>query len=293
MDTNRILVERFHETYQLETSTSVGKHKPFGWAPYDSNFGSTQLAVYPTVVCEQKGPFSKCCRQAGYQREVSFWQCAPKGRITCGGRFPPRELSSGWTCRDDEGPPMAFWLRIATIRASARPDGGLLIRLPQPRIPAEGADVAKWPVSSLTSSRRTLKLSGISCRQRRSCTTVENDPNRPSRRFPIGGISLTAAGSGSRTQSFRHNGHLRNNIGDLCLLSGQRIGAQHGKVGELATLRHDTRETRPESPDNAAVFAQEHGQRVEPVKLVPSMLARFMSTDRAFVRARRAKSDAS
>ena len=40
----------------------------------------------------------------------------------------------------------------------------------------------------------------------------------------------------------------------------------------------------------ADVFAQEHGQRVEPVKLVPSMLARFMSTDRAFVRARRTKS---
>jgi hypothetical protein len=38
------------------------------------------------------------------------------------------------------------------------------------------------------------------------------------------------------------------------------------------------------------VFAQEHGQQVEPVKLVPSMLARFMSADRAFVRARRAKS---
>jgi hypothetical protein len=43
----------------------------------------------------------------------------------------------------------------------------------------------------------------------------------------------------------------------------------------------------------AEVFAQEYGQKVEPVKLVPSMLARFMSTDRAFVRARRAKSDAS
>jgi hypothetical protein len=42
----------------------------------------------------------------------------------------------------------------------------------------------------------------------------------------------------------------------------------------------------------AEVFAQEHGQKVEPAKLVPSMLARFMSTDRAFVRARRAKSDA-
>jgi hypothetical protein len=43
----------------------------------------------------------------------------------------------------------------------------------------------------------------------------------------------------------------------------------------------------------AEVFAQEHGQKIEPAKLVPSMLARFMSTDRAFVRARRAKTDAS
>ena len=43
----------------------------------------------------------------------------------------------------------------------------------------------------------------------------------------------------------------------------------------------------------ADVFAQEHGQRVEPVKLVPSMLARFMSTDRVFARVRRAKSSAS
>jgi hypothetical protein len=37
----------------------------------------------------------------------------------------------------------------------------------------------------------------------------------------------------------------------------------------------------------AEIFAQEHGQRVEPAKLVPSMVARFISTDRAFVRARR------
>ena len=43
----------------------------------------------------------------------------------------------------------------------------------------------------------------------------------------------------------------------------------------------------------AEVFAQQNGQTVEPVKLVPSMLARFMSTDRVFVRARRAKSGAS
>jgi hypothetical protein len=41
----------------------------------------------------------------------------------------------------------------------------------------------------------------------------------------------------------------------------------------------------------AEIFAQEHGQRTEPAKLVPSMVAKFMSTDRAFVRARRAKSD--
>ena len=41
----------------------------------------------------------------------------------------------------------------------------------------------------------------------------------------------------------------------------------------------------------AEIFAQEHGQQVEPAKLVPSMLARFMSADRAFVRARRAKSE--
>jgi len=41
----------------------------------------------------------------------------------------------------------------------------------------------------------------------------------------------------------------------------------------------------------AEAFAQEHGQRIEPIKLVPSMLAKFMSTDRAFVRARRAKSE--
>ena len=41
----------------------------------------------------------------------------------------------------------------------------------------------------------------------------------------------------------------------------------------------------------AEIFAREHGQQIEPAKLVPSMLARFMSTDRAFVRARRAKSE--
>ena len=41
----------------------------------------------------------------------------------------------------------------------------------------------------------------------------------------------------------------------------------------------------------AEVFAQEHGQKIEPAKLAPSMLARFMSSDRAFVRARRAKTE--
>jgi hypothetical protein len=40
----------------------------------------------------------------------------------------------------------------------------------------------------------------------------------------------------------------------------------------------------------AGVFAQEHGQTVEPAKLVPLMLARFMATDLVFTRARRAKS---
>ena len=42
----------------------------------------------------------------------------------------------------------------------------------------------------------------------------------------------------------------------------------------------------------AEVFAQETGQKLEPAKLVAPMLARFMSTDRAFAGARRAKSDA-
>jgi hypothetical protein len=37
------------------------------------------------------------------------------------------------------------------------------------------------------------------------------------------------------------------------------------------------------------VFSQESGQSVDLVKLVPAMLARFMSTDRAFLKARRAK----
>jgi len=40
----------------------------------------------------------------------------------------------------------------------------------------------------------------------------------------------------------------------------------------------------------AEIFTREHGQTVEPAKLVPLMLARFMSTDLVFTRARRAKS---
>jgi hypothetical protein len=43
----------------------------------------------------------------------------------------------------------------------------------------------------------------------------------------------------------------------------------------------------------AEVFAREHAQTVEPAKLVPLMLARFMATDHAFTRAQRAKSGAS
>jgi hypothetical protein len=42
----------------------------------------------------------------------------------------------------------------------------------------------------------------------------------------------------------------------------------------------------------AEIFAQENGQKLEPTKLIGPMLARFMSTDRAFARARRAKSGA-
>jgi hypothetical protein len=40
----------------------------------------------------------------------------------------------------------------------------------------------------------------------------------------------------------------------------------------------------------ADVLGREHGQAFEPAKLVAPMLARFMSTDRAFLRARREKS---
>lgn len=39
----------------------------------------------------------------------------------------------------------------------------------------------------------------------------------------------------------------------------------------------------------AEVLARQSGQKVEPAKLIAPMLTRFMSTDRAFVRARREK----
>jgi hypothetical protein len=39
----------------------------------------------------------------------------------------------------------------------------------------------------------------------------------------------------------------------------------------------------------AEVLGRETGQTIEPAKLVAPMLARFMSTDRAFARSRRAK----
>jgi hypothetical protein len=39
----------------------------------------------------------------------------------------------------------------------------------------------------------------------------------------------------------------------------------------------------------AEVLARQTGQKVEPAKLIAPMLARFMSTDRAFLRARRQK----
>jgi hypothetical protein len=43
----------------------------------------------------------------------------------------------------------------------------------------------------------------------------------------------------------------------------------------------------------ADVLGRQNGQKVEPAKLVAPMLARFMSTDRAFARARREKKDTS
>ena len=39
------------------------------------------------------------------------------------------------------------------------------------------------------------------------------------------------------------------------------------------------------------VLGQETGKSVEVVKLIPAMLARFMSTDRAFLRARRERQE--
>jgi hypothetical protein len=39
----------------------------------------------------------------------------------------------------------------------------------------------------------------------------------------------------------------------------------------------------------ADVLGRETGQTIEPAKLIAPMLARFMSTDRAFARSRRAK----
>ena len=43
----------------------------------------------------------------------------------------------------------------------------------------------------------------------------------------------------------------------------------------------------------ADLLARDSGQKIEPAKLVAPMLARFMSTDRAFVRARRERKDTS
>ena len=43
----------------------------------------------------------------------------------------------------------------------------------------------------------------------------------------------------------------------------------------------------------ADVLGRQNGQNVDPAKLVGPMLARFMSTDRAFARARREKKDTS
>ena len=41
----------------------------------------------------------------------------------------------------------------------------------------------------------------------------------------------------------------------------------------------------------AEVLSRETGQKLEPMKLIAPMLARFMSTDRAFARLRRDKRD--
>ena len=42
----------------------------------------------------------------------------------------------------------------------------------------------------------------------------------------------------------------------------------------------------------AEVFARQTGQKTDPGKLIAPMLARFMSSDRAFLRARREKKQA-
>jgi hypothetical protein len=41
----------------------------------------------------------------------------------------------------------------------------------------------------------------------------------------------------------------------------------------------------------AEVLGRETGRSIDPAKLIPPMLARFMSTDRAFARSRREKLD--
>jgi len=41
----------------------------------------------------------------------------------------------------------------------------------------------------------------------------------------------------------------------------------------------------------AEVLSRETGQMIEPAKLIPPMLAKFMATDRGFARARRAKAE--
>src|SRR5215470_10527569 len=48
-------------------------------------------------------------------------------------------------------------------------------------------------------------------------------------------------------------------------------------IRRSVALMRDTRETRPKSPDNAEIHAQEDDQKIEPAKLVAPMLARFMS----------------
>lgn len=42
----------------------------------------------------------------------------------------------------------------------------------------------------------------------------------------------------------------------------------------------------------AEIFARQNGQKIEAGKLIAPMLARFMSSDRAFLRARREKKQA-